>query len=270
MDRKIGIIGTGNMGRAIIEGIIASGITEISNLIITDSNPENVKQLQSVYNKTTAAESNKALAEKADIIILAVKPDIYPGVLDEIKNSVDENTIVVIIAAGMKISKVEGFFSFPVKVVRTMPNTPLLVNEGMTAVCGGNNVSADDVGIIEDIFKSLGLTEIIEEKYFDVFTALSGSSPAYVFMMIEAMADGGVLNGFPRKSALKIVSQAVKGASELILKTGKHPGELKDMVCSPGGTTIEAVASLEEDGLRSALINAVSICTEKSRSMGNN
>ena len=269
MDRKIGVIGTGNMGRAIIEGIIASTQSDNSNLIITDSNPDNITQLQSLYNKIAVAKNNKDLAEKADVIILAIKPDIYSDVLNEIKNSIDENTIIVIIAAGMKINKVEGVFSFPVKVVRTMPNTPLLVNEGMTAICGGNNVSPEDVRSIENIFNKLGLTEIIEEKYFDVFTALSGSSPAYIFMLIEAMADGGVLNGFPRVSALKIVSQAVKGASEMVLKTGKHPSELKDMVCSPGGTTIEAVASLEEDGFRSALINAVSVCTEKSRSMGN-
>ena len=265
MNKKIGIIGTGNMGQAIIGGITASEIFNNNLLTVFDVNRERIEKILSEGMTLRVSEDCKKLTQDSDIIILAVKPDIYPAVLDEIKNSADSSKIIVIIAAGMKISTVESFFSFPVKVVRTMPNTPLLVNEGMTALCGGTNALPEDVSLVEGIFSSLGKTEIIDEKYFDVYTALAGSSPAYIYMIIEAMADGGVLRGFSRAAAYRVISQAVKGSAEMLLKTGKHPGELKDMVCSPGGTTIEAVSVLEKRGVRSAFIEAVSACSEKSR-----
>ena len=267
MDRRIGIIGTGNMGAAIIKGLASSEPADSTVLNIYDINSEQTERLVKEYGRLNSESSCSSLAGNSDIIILAVKPDIYPSVLDEIRDSVDCSKILVIIAAGMSISFVEGFFSFPVKVVRSMPNTPLLVKTGMTALCGGSNVSETDIKEVECIFSCLGLTEIIDEKYFDQFTALAGSSPAYIYMIIEAMADGGVLEGFPRRAAYKAAAQAVKGAAEMVLSSGLHPGELKDMVCSPGGTTIEAVAALERGGIRNSFIQAVKECSEKSRKM---
>ena len=265
MNKKIGIIGTGNMGGALAEGLASSDFR--FSISVYDVDKNNSEKLKSVYSQIIIESDCSSLADNCDIIILAVKPDIYSSVIESIKNKVDSSKILVIIAAGISISYVEKFFSIPVKVVRTMPNTPLLVKEGMTAVCGGNNADADDVKNVEKIFGLLGLTEVLEEKYFDAYTALAGSSPAYIYMIIEAMADGGVLEGFPRKAAYKAAAQAVKGAAEMVIKTGIHPGELKDMVCSPGGTTIEAVSELERGGLRTSFINAVSKCSEKSRKM---
>ncbi len=253
---------------AIAEGIASSDFD--FSLSIFDVNCDNTEKLKSHYSQIIVESDCLSLTENCDIIILAVKPDIYSSVIESIKDKVDRSKILVIIAAGMSISYVEDFFTFPVKVVRTMPNTPLLVKEGMTAVCGGSSTDAYDVKAVENIFSFLGLTEIVEEKYFDAYTALAGSSPAYIYMIIEAMADGGVLEGFPRKAAYKAAAQAVKGAAEMVIKTGLHPGELKDMVCSPGGTTIEAVAELERGGIRTSLISAVSKCTEKSRKMKTN
>ena len=268
MKSKIGIIGTGNMGGAIIRGISDSACLKEFSLEIYDIDTESVKKALSCNERIKASASVAELVADSDIIIIAVKPDIYHSVLDEMKSAVSSSKIIVSIAAGLSISFVEDFFNLPVKVVRTMPNTPLLAGEGMTAVCGGNHASPEDVSQIVKIFGSLGLTEVIDEKYFDIFTALAGSSPAYIYMLIEAMADGGVLEGIPRKTAYRIVSQAVKGAAEMVLRTDQHPGELKDMVCSPGGTTIEAVASLEKDGIRSSMIEAVRKCAWKSRNMG--
>ncbi len=267
MNKKIGIIGTGNMGSAIIRGICESDTLKECSLIIYDVNTKSAEISASADAEIILADSISFLAENSEIVIIAVKPDIYPYVLDEIKGRLASSCILVSIAAGVSLEFVEGFFQFPVKVVRTMPNTPLLVGEGMTAVCGGRNTVPEDISSVQKIFGSLGMTEVIEEKYFDVYTALAGSSPAYIYMLIEAMADGGVLEGFSRESAYRIISQAVKGAAEMVNRTGKHPGELKDMVCSPGGTTMEAVASLEESGFRSSLIKAVKACSEKSRSM---
>ena len=267
MIKKIGIIGTGNMGSAIIKGIASSEYADSIYINIYDIDSDQVNRLVKTSDRINAEKSCSSLVCNSDMIILAVKPAVYSAVLDEIKDSVDSSRILVIIAAGMSISFVESFFSFPVKVVRTMPNTPLLVKTGMTALCGGSNASEDDIKEVEKIFSCLGLTEIIEEKYFDQFTALAGSSPAYIYMIIEAMADGGVLEGFPRKAAYKAAAQAVKGAAEMVLSSGLHPGELKDMVCSPGGTTIEAVAVLEKEGVRNSFIQAVRECSEKSRKM---
>ena len=267
MGIKIGIIGTGNMGSAIIRGIASSESSGSVSLNIFDIHKEQTDKLLKASDRINVEKSCPSLVKNSDIIILAVKPAVYSAVLDEIKDSVDSSKILVIIAAGMSISFVESFFSIPVRVVRTMPNTPLLVKTGMTAVCGGSNVSDADIKEVENIFSCLGLTEIIEEKYFDQFTALAGSSPAYIYMIIEAMADGGVLEGFPRKAAYKAAAQAVKGAAEMVLQSGLHPGELKDMVCSPGGTTIEAVATLEKEGVRNSFIQAVRECSEKSRKM---
>ncbi len=268
MKYKIGIIGTGNMGRAIIGGIISSGFACAGEIIVSDKNPESLSLMEKDFPGIDVTADNCRLSENSEIIILAVKPDIYKYVLDEINKKVSEKTVIVTIAAGITVESVEKYFSFPVKVIRTMPNTPALVGEGMSVLCRGRNVTDEELGYVEKIFQSFGLTEVIDEKYIDVCTAVSGSSPAYVYMFIEALADGAVLEGLPRATAYKLASQAVLGSARVVRETGKHPGELKDMVCSPGGTTIEAVQVLEKNSFRYSVIDAVRACREKASKLG--
>ena len=179
----------------------------------------------------------------------------------------DDKKIIVTIAAGVTLTDVEEWFNKDVKIVKTMPNTPALVGEAMTAICANKNVTKDELNIITSIFNSFGKSEILEEKYFHAFTALCGSSPAYVYMFIEAMADAAVKQGLPRDKAYKMASQAVLGSAKMVLETKENPGKLKDNVCSPGGTTIEAVIELERQGFRNAVISAIEKCEEKSRNM---
>lgn len=208
-------------------------------------------------------------ASNSDILILAVKPQIYPEVIKQIKEHVKESVIIVVIAAGQKIDNIKALFERDVKVVRTMPNTPALVGEGMAAICPSTNVTDEETESICKIFNSFGKSEIVSEKLMDVVTAVSGSSPAFIFMLIEAMADGAVLEGMSRDKAYKFASQAVLGSAKMVLDTKKHPAELKDMVCSPGGTTIEGVSALERNGFRASVIDAIHETTEKSRKLSN-
>ena len=266
MNKTIGIIGAGNMAYAIISGIVKSSIVEKERIIV--SNPTEVKLLN-LRNKlgVITTTNNKEVAEKADILILAVKPNIYKTVIGEVKSTVKEDVILVTIAAGISLDFMENTFEKPMKVVRTMPNTPALVGEGMTAICHNAKVQEKDLNEVITIFNSFGKTEIISEKLMDAIPAVSGSSPAYVYMMLEALADGAVLSGIPRDKAYKLAAQAVLGAAKMVLDTGEHPGSLKDKVCSPGGTTIEAVYTLEKSGFRAAIINAMEACTEKTKKM---
>lgn len=266
MEKIIGFIGGGNMGKAMMGGIIKSKYTQPQNIMVSDGKQDTLEQLAKEYAVQTTLD-NKEVAQKADILILSIKPNIYPIVIDEIKDLIKDHSVIITIAAGKSIKSTEQAFQRKVKVVRVMPNTPALVGEGMNCLCANPEVTPEEIQEIETIFQSFGKVEKVAEGLMDVVTAISGSSPAYVFMIIEALADGAVLEGMPRDKAYKIVSQAVLGSAKMLLDTGKHPGELKDMVCSPGGTTIEAVASLEENGLRSTLIQAVKTCTQKSRDM---
>jgi len=266
MDKKIGFIGCGNMGRAMIGGLVKSGLINAENIIVSDACRESLDKVSNEYHVKTSTD-NKEAAKIADILVLAIKPNIYDAVISEIKDSVLDHAIIVVIAAGKTVANIEKTFGKGIKVVRVMPNTPALVGEGMTCICANDKITAGEMDDIIAIFNSFGKTEIVDEKLMDVVTATSGSSPAYVFMLIEAMGDAAVLDGLPRDKAYKIAAQAVLGAAKMVLETGRHPGELKDMVCSPGGTTIEAVASLEEDGFQSAVIKAMRKCVEKSRKM---
>lgn len=215
----------------------------------------------------TPSEDNKTLAKWADILFLAVKPNVIYSVIDEIKKEVNPNTIIVSIAAGQSIEKIEKAFGKKIKLVRVMPNTPALVGEGMSALVPNSNLAEDELAVICNIFKVLGKAEIVSESMMDAVTAVSGSSPAYIFMIIEAMADGAVMGGLPRDKAYTFAAQAVLGSAKMVLETGTHPAELKDSVCSPAGTTIEAVKVLEERGLRSAVIEAMQACMEKSKKL---
>ncbi|QEK12900.1 pyrroline-5-carboxylate reductase [Crassaminicella thermophila] len=266
MSKTIGFIGCGNMGQAMIGGIIQANIFSSENILVGDVNEKSLEKAAEKYGIKTTTDNNE-VAKIADILILSVKPNLYPVVIKQIKDEVKKDVIVVTIAAGKSIEGTEKMFKRKVKVVRVMPNTPALVGEGMSAVCANEAVTKEELDEIINIFESFGKTEIVNEKLMDVVTSVSGSSPAYVYMFIEAMGDAAVLDGMPRNKAYKMAAQAVLGAAKMVLETGMHPGVLKDMVCSPGGTTIEAVATLEEKGLRTAVISAMRSCTKKSIEM---
>ena len=267
MNRKIGFIGTGNMGRAMIGGLMAKKTVAENQIYVSDRNTDSLDQIQSQWQNIECSTDNKNTVQNADIIVLAVKPAIYSAVIEEISPLLDETKIFITIAAGITIDQVEKMFGKKTKIVRTMPNTPAQVGEGVTAYWCNSYMSSDEEQMILPILESFGIVEKIEEKYFHVVIAVSGSSPAYVYMFIEAMADAAVLQGLPRDQAYRMASQAVLGAAKMVRDTGIHPGVLKDAVCSPGGTTIEAVATLEEEGLRSSVIKAMNKCTKKSKTM---
>jgi pyrroline-5-carboxylate reductase len=266
MNKTIGFIGCGNMAKAMIGGIVKANIVSPSNIMASGLNEKNLSETAEKYGVGITTDNNE-VAKNSDILVLSVKPNVYPIVIKGIKNQVKDNAIIVTIAAGKSIESTEDAFGRKVKVVRVMPNTPALVGEGMSALCTNEAVTKEEIEFIINIFNSFGKSEIVSEKLMDVVTSVSGSSPAYVYMFIEAMADAAVLDGMPRSQAYKFAAQAVFGSAKMVLETGIHPGQLKDMVCSPGGTTIEAVATLEEKGLRNAVISAMRICTKKSKEM---
>lgn len=266
MNAELGFIGCGNMAKAMIGGIVKSKLYEGCNIIVSNPSELSLDEVKEKYDVITTND-NIDVAEAADIIILSVKPNKYKEVIDGIKKAVRPETVIVAIAAGVSTSKVCEYFGREVKVVRAMPNTPALVNEAMSALCRNKNVSDDEFEQVDKIFSAFGKTEVLEEKLMDAVTGVSGSSPAYVYMFIEALADGAVLNGIPREKAYRMAAQAVLGSAKMVLETGKHPGQLKDEVCSPGGTTIEAVHALEKNNFRGTVMDAVQKCTEKSINM---
>lgn len=267
MDKVIGFIGCGNMAKAMIEGILKSNLVVPRNIMASARTKETLINVENKYGIRTTLD-NKEIVRESDHLIIAVKPYMYDGVLEEIKDLIKSNQVVIGIAAGISIDYIKSKLGRNVLVARAMPNTPALVGEGMTALSFDGNIDNMKKEEVIKIFNSFGKCEIIDESLMDAFTALCGSSPAYVYMMIEAMADAGVLEGIPRKQAYRMAAQSVLGAAKMVLETGLHPGELKDNVCSPKGTTIEAVAKLEEKGFRTAIIEAIKICAEKSRKMG--
>jgi pyrroline-5-carboxylate reductase len=262
----LGFIGLGNMAKAMIGGILAKGLMGPNEIIGSASTEATCAKVANKYGIQTRL-SNEAVAKEADIIILAVKPQYLKVVIADIMDSVDENKVIVSIAAGKTISWLSNEFEKPVKLIRVMPNTPALVLEGCSAVCRNDLVTDDDFHFVMELLESFGKAYTVPETMMDVVVGVSGSSPAYVFLFIEAMADAAVAGGMPRKQAYEFAAQSVLGSAKMVLETGKHPGELKDMVCSPAGTTIEAVRVLEEKGFRGTVMDAVAACIEKSRNL---
>ncbi|WP_433748361.1 pyrroline-5-carboxylate reductase [Falsibacillus pallidus] len=262
MNKKVGFIGSGNMAQAMIGGMIQSKTVPAENIMAsayTDATLSKVKEAFQI-NVTT---DNEEVARFADVLFLAVKPDQYNGVIQQVKGVVDSETIVVSIAAGITLESMKNAFGKEIKAVRSMPNTPSLVGEGLSAVCPNDLLNEEDLQIVTTLFESFGKAELVQEYLMDAIPAISGSSPAYVFMFIEALADGGVKQGLPRQQAYRLAAQAVLGAAKMVLDTGIHPGELKDQVCSPGGATIEAVSTLEKEQFRGAVLAAMESCTNK-------
>lgn len=265
MNKKIGFIGCGNMGMAMIGGIIKADLVSGSDILIFDLDINKTSALSEGFG-TQTMDSIVSLVEASDYIVLAVKPNVYNLVLEEIKEVVGEKVLITI-AAGVSIRQVESIVGSDKKIIRTMPNTPALVGEGMSAICKNENIAVETLAEVKEIFESFGKAEVVNEYLIDSVIAVSGSAPAYIFMLIEAMADAAVLGGMPRNQAYTFASQAVIGSAKMVMETGKHPGELKDMVCSPGGTTIEAVRVLEKSGFRSSVIEGMIACIEKSKKM---
>ena len=261
---KIGFIGCGNMGSAMISGILKKGLFGKEDIIVSHLTEEGCKRSREKLG-VTAVLDNCEVAKKAQLLFLAVKPQFYEEVIKEIRGELTEEHIVVGIAPGKTLAWLEEMCGMPLKVVRMMPNTPAQVGEGMTGVCSNERVAEEDLRLICQITDSFGCTEVVPERLMDAVGAVSGCSPAYVFMFIEAMADAAVAQGMPRKQAYNFAAQAVLGSAKMVLETGMHPGELKDMVCSPAGTTIEGVRILERNGFRSAVFEALNGAAEKGK-----
>ncbi|MFB3162950.1 pyrroline-5-carboxylate reductase [Neobacillus sp. 179-J 1A1 HS] len=266
MNKKIGFIGAGKMAQAMLEGILKSKMIPKENIIASAKTEGTLEKIESNYQIRTT-QNNQDVARFADILILAVKPDQHSNVIQEIKNDVHSDSIIITIAAGITLDDIEREFGVNVKAVRTMPNTPSFVGEGMTAICSNERLNEEEVLEVELLFHTFGKTERLDERLMDAVPAISGSSPAYVYMMIEAMADGGVKQGIPRDKAYRLAAQAVLGAAKMVLETDRHPGELKDNVCTPGGATIEAVAELEKRQFRGSVLAAMESCTRKVKSL---
>lgn len=264
---KIGFIGLGNMASAMIGGMLRKKIVEPEDIIGSAKTTATKEKIRSQFS-IEIADGNQQAAEQADILFLAVKPVFFPEVISEIRDVVRKNTLIVSIAAGRDLTYLKNAFARPdCKLIRCMPNTPALVMEGCTGVCAGEDVTDEELEQVLMLLRSFGTASVVPERLMDAVGGVSGSSPAYVFMFIEAMADGAVAAGMPRKQAYEFAAQSVLGSAKMVLETGRHPGELKDMVCSPGGTTIEAVKVLEEKGMRAAVMDAMEACIEKSKNM---
>lgn len=266
MNSKIGLIGCGNMGTAILQGITASGKGRPQDIMVSCRTGSTLAEKQMTFGVQVTTD-NRAVAEFAEVLFLAVKPQFYAEVIAEIRDAVTERTLILSIAPGKTLAWLSEQFGRLVKVIRAMPNTPAMVGSGMMGMCAAGNVTQEELALVKDICSGFSETEVVPEHLMDVVTAVSGSSPAYVFMFIEAMADAAVAGGMPRPQAYKFASQAVLGSAKMVLDLGMHPGELKDMVCSPGGTTIQAVRVLEEKGMRSGVFEAMMRCLDIARGM---
>lgn len=266
MHKTVGFIGCGNMGKAILSGLLETGWVSASRVMVSTSRESTQNEIRDRF-ETQVTGDNKEVARFSDYLFLAVKPYLYEEVIREIRGDIKSDAIIIGMAAGVTLSKMETWFESDEKIVKIMPNTPVAVKEGLTAMTVSEKLSDIDTENVIAMLSKIGKVSIIEERHMDVITGISGSSPAYVYMFIEAMADAAVKNGLPRKQAYEISAQAVMGAAKMVLETGIHPGMLKDMVTSPGGTTIEAVSMLEEKGMRHAVISAVDACILKSREM---
>lgn len=267
-EEKIGIIGAGKMGEAIIAGLIRAGF-DPGKILAYDPDSSRLLKMHNDY-QIYLRKSNPDLVRESEVVILAVKPQVMDKVLVEIASSVKEkNPLLISIAAGIRTETIKAHLGEELRLVRVMPNTPGLIGEGVSAYFASPALEKADKEKVEKILSALGrVVEVEKEELLDAVTGLSGSGPAYVFLMIEALADGGVKMGLPRKLALELSAQTVIGAGKMVLETGKHPGELKDMVTSPAGTTIAGLSVLEQGGMRGLLIKAVESATIRSKELG--
>lgn len=263
---RLGFIGCGNMAKAIIQGIVTKGLVAPAQIMGSNTTEEHARETEALLGIQTTTD-NTHVAGQSDIVFLCVKPQQYEEVISQIKDHLHENQILVSIAPGKTLAWLDDKIGHPIKLVRVMPNTPALVGEGTTTFCTGDLVLPEDTKIIQELLESFGLAIELKESLMDAASAVGGSAPAYTYMFIEALADGGVAEGLPRAQALTIAAQTVLGSAKMVLETGKHPGQLKDEVCSPGGSTIAGVEELENGALRGTTMSAIRACAAKARSL---
>ena len=264
---KIGFVGAGNMAEAMMKGIISAGVARAEDVIASDMMPERRDYIAKTIGVQVTGD-NIEVVRSSDVIILAVKPHHVGPVLDEMKPYLSADHLVISIAAGVKIGFMEQHLNWGVRVVRVMPNQPCMVGASASAFAMGKSARKEDKDTVQKIFESVGVAFCLDEKLLDAVTGLSGSGPAYCYMMIEAMADGGVLVGLPRDVAIALAAQTLLGSAKTVLETRKHPGELKDMVTSPNGTTIQGIKTLEDAAFRGAVIKAIEAGAKRSAELG--
>jgi pyrroline-5-carboxylate reductase len=264
--KTIGFLGAGNMAEALIRGLLR-GHAEATQIVASAPRAERCAELAERYGIHTTTD-NGALAERSEIVVLAVKPQIMRKVLDQVSERIRPDALVISIAAGIPVAAIEGRLRPGTRVIRTMPNTPALVDAGATAIAAGAHVTPADVALARRIFDAVGISVVLDEGLLDAVTGLSGSGPAYIFLILEALADAGVKVGLSRRTAQLLAAQTMLGSAKLLLETNEHPGRLKDMVTSPGGTAITGLHTLESGGLRTTLIDAVEAATRRSRELG--
>jgi len=266
IEGTVGFIGTGNMAEALIRGLLNAGVAEKDQVIGSDPREERCAEISGRYGIRVVAD-NLEVAKQADILVLSVKPQVMAKVLDQVGKTIHPHALVISIAAGIPLAAIEAKLP-QARVIRTMPNTPALVGAGATAIAAGGHATDEDLRAAKRIFDSVGMTVILDEAQMDAVTGLSGSGPAYVFLVIEALSDAGVKVGLSRYNALALAAQTVLGSAKLLIETKEHPGQLKDMVTSPGGTAIAGLHTLEAGGLRTTLMDAVEAATRRSRELG--
>ena len=256
LEQTIGFVGAGQMARALAQGFVRAGLVEAARIVVADPHAAATEQFQQSIPGSDIAANNAQLAERCNIVVLAVKPQHAKAALAEIKSAMSGEKLLLSIVTGLSLQNIAERLSAG-RVVRVMPNTPCLVGQSASAYCAAPSATPDDVALVAKLLGSVGLAIAVDEKLLDAVTGLSGSGPAYGYLMIEALADGGVKMGLPREIALRLAAQTLKGAAEMVLTTGEHPGLLKDRVASPGGTTIAGLTKIEELGVRGALIATV-------------
>jgi len=266
-NRKIGMLGTGNMASALIRGLLSSKTLRPEQIRGSDVRAEHLAELEKKYGIQTTT-SNPELLAWANVVVLAVKPQVIDRVLDQISGELSTDTLVISVAAGVPIRSIEARLPAGTRVLRAMPNTAAIALAGATGVAPGTNATPEDIAFTKALFDATGRTVVLDETLIDAVTGLSGSGPAYIMLIIEALADGGVKVGLHRETALLLAAQTVYGSAKLLLETGEHPGRLKDMVTSPGGTAIAGLHTLESGGLRRTLIDAVEVSTKRAIELG--
>ena len=267
LKEKIGFIGGGKMGEALINGILRAGLSFSDKIMVSDVNKKRLQILEKKAGiKTT--QDNKKIPSGSDVIILAVKPNMMGSVLDELNSEITSKHLIISIAAGIPLSFIESSLNKGCRAIRVMPNTPCLVGETAAGYALGKKATRNDGKLVGQLLDAVGKSFLLEEKYLDAVTGLSGSGPAFIYVVIEALADGGVKMGLPRDVAITLAAQTAFGAAKMVLESGTHIGQLRDSVASPGGTTIEGLHALEKGGLTNVLIDAVEAATKKSKSLG--
>ena len=267
LDKKIAFLGAGNMAGALLKGLLAAGATAPEDIWCVDVRKERLDHLREKHG-VRVGRDNREAAAWADVVVLSTKPQVFDRLLPEVAEGIRPDALAVSIAAGIPISSIEERLPPGSRVVRTMPNTPAIVDAGATAISAGTHATDDDVAMVKRIFDCVGITVVLDEYLLDAVTGLSGSGPAYIFLIIEALSDAGVKVGLHRESAQLLAAQTVLGSAKLLLETGEHPGKLKDMVTSPGGTAIAGLHTLEAGGLRKTLIDAVETATNRAKQLG--